>query len=338
MTFEFEPKITKSYLLSHYSEETFMEFYLGIPVKKGLFISPLRRDNSPTCSFYRNKTGELIFHDFSGAFYGNFISVVMYKYKCDYGKALKIIAEDFGLRKSSTKKETIKIPESSTKFQSSGPADIKVEIKDYTEKELKWWKEYGVTKDILKKFHVYSCKSIFLNGELVNISKNNNLMFGYYGGKKDKLELWRIYFPTRQSSRFLTNWPAKKIQGYNQLPKEGKLLIITKSMKDLMCLYSFGINAIAPNSEHLFISDSVLEDLKKRFKYVVVLYDNDEAGIANMRKIKRQHPELLYYFIPRSYGCKDISDFYKMNGKKKTSEFIKESILKFKENEQKVEP
>lgn len=332
LDFTFEPKITKSYLLSHYSEETFMEYYLGVQVKKGLFCSPLRRDNNPTCSFYRNSSGELIFHDFSGAFYGNFVSVVMQKYNCSYHKALNIIAEDFGLKKATTKKETFIIP-TPTKFQSSGPADIRVEIKDFTEKELKWWKDFGITKEILKKFHVYSCKNIFLNGELVNISKNNNLMFGYYGGKKDKLELWRIYFPNRKTYRFLTNWPAKKIQGFGQLPKEGKLLVITKSMKDVLCLYSLGITAIAPNSENLFISDSVLEDLKNRFKYIVVMYDNDQAGITNMKKIKKEHKDLLYYFIPRRYNAKDISDFYKMYGKRKTLEFIKESILKFKNNE-----
>lgn len=334
LDFTFEPKITKSYLLSHFSEETFMEYYLGVPVKKGLFCSPLRRDNNPTCSFYRNRSGELIFHDFSGAFYGNFVSVVMQKYGCTYHKALKLIAEDFGLRKPTSKKETVKIPNKSTSvFQDSGPADIRVEIKEFTERELKWWKEYGVTPEILKKFHVYSCKNIFLNGELVNVSKNNNLMFGYYGGKKDKLELWRIYFPGRKVYRFLTNWPAKKIQGFNQLPKEGKLLVITKSMKDVMCLSALNITAIAPNSENLFISDSVLQDLKTRFKYIIVVYDNDQAGIANMRKIKKSHQDLLYYFIPRKYNAKDISDFYKMYGKRKTLEFIKESILKFKKNE-----
>ena len=33
-------KITKELILSHISEETLMEHYLGIPVKKGIFRSP----------------------------------------------------------------------------------------------------------------------------------------------------------------------------------------------------------------------------------------------------------------------------------------------------------
>lgn len=65
MNFAFEPKITKELILSRFSEEQIMEFYLRVPVKRGLFRSPLRRDREPTCSFYRNNSGDLIFKDFA---------------------------------------------------------------------------------------------------------------------------------------------------------------------------------------------------------------------------------------------------------------------------------
>lgn len=331
LDFTFEPKITKSYLLSQYSEETYMEYYLGIKVAKGLFCSPLRRDNTPTCSFYKNKSGELIFKDFNGSFYGNFISVVMEKYHVSYYKALQIIAEDFNLSKRHTDKVVVNpIKPSTTVFKDTGPADVRVEIKDFTQEELNWWNSYGITLDILKKFNVYSCKNIFLNGELFKTIYKDNFMFGYYGGKKDNLELWRIYFPKQSNYRFLTNWPAKKIQGLKQLKKDGDICVITKSMKDTMCLYSLGISAIAPNSENLFIADTILERLKSKFKYIIVLYDSDLPGIQNMRKIKKKHPELIYFYIPRHYNAKDISDFYKKYGKDKTLEFVKDNLNKLK--------
>ena len=322
LDFTFEPKITKSYLLSQYSEETYMEYYLGIKVAKGLFCSPLRKDNTPTCSFYRNKSGELIFKDFSGSFYGNFISVVMEKYHVPYFKALKIIAEDFNLSKKHVDKIVQPIKQSTTIFKDDGPANIRVEVKDFTQEELDWWASYGITLDILKKFNAFSCKNIFLNGELFKTLYKDNFMFGYYGGKKDGLELWRIYFPKQHNYRFLTNWPAKKIQGLKQLKKSGDLCIITKSMKDCMTLYSLGFNAIAPNSENLFISDAVLNKLKSAFKYIIVLYDTDIPGIQNMRKIKKKYKDLYYFYIPRHYKAKDISDFYKKYGREETLEFV----------------
>ena len=55
------------------------------------------------------------------------------------------------------------------------------------------------------------------------------------------------------------------------------------------------------------------------------------AIISAMRKIKKQHPELEYFFIPRKYKCKDFSDLRAMYGKDKTKELIIEA-LKFIKN------
>ena len=330
-SFYIEPKITKDFLLSYNKEEVYMSFYLGIPIKKGLFCSPLRKDNTPTCSFYRNKQGDLIFKDFNGSFYGNFISVVMYKYGLQYHDALRTIANDFGLIKTPgyVKHKGI-IRENIPRFEEPQTALIRVEIQEFNDYELEWWAAYGINQKLLRKYHVYSCKNIFLNGTYFMASSKNCPAYGYYGGKEDNIELWRIYFPNKKQYRFLTNWKAKQVQGYQQLPKEGKLLVITKSMKDVMCLAGLGIKAIAPNSENLFVPDKMLDELKKRFTYIAVLYDNDLPGISNMCKIKKEHPELIYTWIPRSYGAKDISDFRKKYGEKKTKQFIKDLIIKLK--------
>lgn len=102
----------------------------------------------------------------------------------------------------------------------------------------------------------------------------------------------------------------------------GESLIITKSLKDVMCLYEYGITAIAPCSENEFLSDSQYDRVKKKYKLVCVNYDNDSAGIHAMCKIKKQHPELKMLFLPRHGGDKDISDFRKAHGHKKTLELI----------------
>jgi hypothetical protein len=335
MDFSFQPKITKELILSRFSEEQLMEYYLHLPVKKGLFRSPLRRDKQPTCSFYRNKSGTLIFKDFATGQHLNIFDVVQSIFRCDYFESLRIIANDFGIvRDSALHKNPGKINLNPIKIKDKEISKIQIEVQEFTDGELKWWGKYGISKDILKRFNVYSCKHVFLNDQLFAESQQHCPIFGYYGKKYQGLELWRCYFPKRTSFRFITNWPSKKIQGYDQLPKKGKLLVITKSMKDSMCLYSCGITACAPNSENLFISDKVLEDLKSRFKNIVVLYDNDRPGLYNMAKIRREHPELTYVFIPKRYGSKDISDFYKDHGRKETLNLIKTFILWLKEHRQ----
>lgn len=334
MDFQFQPKLTKELILSRFSEEQIMEFYLRIPIKKGLFRSPLRRDKEPTCSFYRSGKGDLIFKDFATGQHLNVFGVVQSLFNCDYFEALKIIANDFGIvRDKSITRNPGKINSNPVQIKDKEMSKIQIEVQDFSELELKWWGKYGIDLNILKKFDVYSCKHLFLNGQLFAKSQQHCPIFGYYGKKYQGLELWRCYFPKRTSFRFITNWPSKKIQGYDQLPKQGKLLVITKSMKDVMCLYSCGISACAPNSETQFVSDNVLDDLKQRFRHIVVLFDNDETGISFMNKLKKKHPDLIYTWIPRHYNAKDISDYYKEYGRKETLNLIKEFVLWLKNRE-----
>lgn len=321
MKFTYESKIplTKSFLLEHYSEEQYMSYYLRHPIDKKLFCSPIRKDKNPTCSFYRNKRNELIFHDFGSGQHLNFIGVVEEMYHISYHQALLQIAKDFNLVKSNV--VNIRHIDTIPKFENKGPANIRVKVKEFSGAELKWWKSFGITYKTLKKYHVYSCENVFLNDNL--FTTNSKLTFGYYGGKKNGVELWRIYYSQRKEYRFLTNWPSKKIQGFDQLPKYGNILIITKSMKDVMAMYELGLTACSPNSETQFVTDSVLQQLKERFKHIIVMYDNDRAGLLNMAKLRHLHPELDYFCIPKEYA-KDFTDTYKKYGKVKMIEFIKQ--------------
>lgn len=329
-SFDIGNKITKEFLLSKNTEETYMAYYLGIPVTKGLFISPLRSDNHKTCSYFRGKSGNLYFKDFATGQCLTFEGVVMLKYNCSYKEALNIIAKDFGYIKGTSPVKTFKVQ---PKFEGDKQTFIQVEIKDFAEHELKWWNSFGITKDILKKFNVFSCKSVFLNGNLHSQSSQHMPIYGYYFGKKENIEQWRIYYPKNQKTgyKFMGNVSSKTVQGYRQLPKNGKLLIITKSQKDNMALYAYGISSISPNSEHMFISDDMLENLKKRFEHIIVLYDQDRAGKYNLAKIRRNHPELDYFVIPKQYNVKDFSDLRKIYGFEETKKLILQVLKYFKQ-------
>lgn len=321
VSFEIERPLTKELLLQNNSQERYMEHYTGVPIKKGNFKSPLRADSHPTCAFYKSKSGDLLLKDFNGSFCGNFISVVMYKFSCNYPKALQIIANDFGLiKRPNLKLNAPKIEYSGNVLEETQQACIRVEVKEFTEKELNWWKSFGVSYTTLKLFNVYSCKNVFLNGSFFSYSTDNVPMYGYYGGKKEGSEMWRIYTPSKRKFRFLSNWKKSMIQGANNLPKSGDLVVVTKSLKDVMVLYNFGITAIAPNSESTFLSSNQLKKLKERFKKVVVLFDNDLPGISAMNKIRKEH-DVKCIWLPRN-KAKDISDYFKMYGKEKTRSLI----------------
>ena len=326
--FTIEPKITKEFLLSKNSEETYMSYYLGIPVKKGLFKSPLRNDHHTTCSFFRGHSGNLYFKDFATGQCLTFEGVVMVKYNCTYHNALKIIAKDFGYIQDSHKREVHK-PEIKVqpKFESEKETFIQVEIKDFSESELKWWASFGISESTLRKYRIYSVKTVFLNGSVYAQSTQHSPIYGYYFGKKENIEQWRIYIPKRKEFRFIGNVSSKTIQGYKQLPDSGKLLVITKSMKDVCLLSTLGIPAVAPNSETQFVTDKMLDEFRRRFKNIVLLYDSDITGVRFMNKIRKQHHDLIVCMIPRKYEAKDITDFYQKYGKDQTISLIKEYII-----------
>lgn len=107
------------------------------------------------------------------------------------------------------------------------------------------------------------------------------------------------------------NVRKENIQGYTQLPAEGDLLIIAASMKDALCLIAVGFNAIAPQSESTSIPDAIIEELKGRFKQIVILFDNDEAGLASAKKYSAlydiEYKQLIP--IPTVNKLKDVADY-----------------------------
>lgn len=306
-----------------------MQYYTGLDVSsKKLMLSPFRNDHKVTCSFYKSKSDILYLHDFATNEHINCFQIVMKKFNVNYYEALDIIAKDFGLIEGTHSNKIAPIIIQPLKETES--ARIQVQIKKYSNKELEWWKQFGISVKTLKKFHVFSIEHVFLNGELKFTSSDKCPIYGYYFGKdKNGIEKWKIYFPLKTEYRFLNNLSKKVLQGYHQLPKTGELLVITKSMKDLMAMYEFGIPAVSPNSETLFVDDKKLEEFKQRFKHILVIYDQDRPGKHNMWLIRKEHPELNYYYLPW-YLAKDFTDSIKLVGVENMKEYVNEFMSNYK--------
>lgn len=315
------PKITKELLLSKNSQETYFEHYLGISIKKGLFKSPsvIRNDHTPTCSFYKNGNGVLMFKDFAGPSF-DFIGCVQYIFKCNFYNALRIIAHDFNIiNLQDVPKNPPLIEYSNIILSQTTKSRIEVEVKEFSEKELMWWNSFGISLNTLKHFEVYSIKSVFLNGNYFTTSTESSPIFGYYGGlSQDGDEFWRLYMPTKRNYRFLSNWNSNMIQGSRQLINEGKDIVITKSLKDVMAMYEFGIPAIAPNSENIFLDVHQYKKLCEKFKNIFLLYDRDLPGVRAANKIRKKF-NIKVLLTPK---VKDFSDYVKKYGIQKTNKLI----------------
>lgn len=311
-------------LISNIGDYNIYAYYLGTSFKVGCPMhSPLRsKDNNPSfCIFYSSKNNKLLYKDFGTGDSGDCIQFVKNYYRLNSSKEakFKIITElsnNIPHVGKSFKFEPI-LAEEKTKFT--------LEEQSFTTYDLKYWNSYCVSIPTLNKYRVVSVAKLYVKDILLWTYSPENPIFGYK--IKDSIKCYRPF--GGKGYKFRTNCSIYDIQGIEQLPKKSDLLIITKSMKDVMVLYELGYISIAPNSEGASIPTDIMLDLKERFTNIIILYDNDKAGIQTSTKLASIY-NLKCIYIPTEYKCKDVSDLvYTNQNTDKTKEIIKQLINEY---------
>lgn len=319
--YEIKESITEETLFNFLTEKQIMEKYLQIPVIFGkLFKSPLRVDKKPTAGFYINNSGKLMFKDFGNCFNGNCISVVMKRYGINYHEAISLIHKEMILNQ-----DVQPLPENEKVKYEKKRKKLFVKRRELDEIDLQYWIKYGISKDILEQYRVTGLSTLWVEDKIIYTSNSEQRSYLYDFGEN----VYKAYFPFRKEYRFITNASEFVMQGYKQLPNKGKLLIVTKALKDVMSFRALGYDAIAPQAESILIPPNIMRELKQRFKKIVSVMDFDHAGVVMLNKLKRIYgipPYMLTNgrFGTTDYGAKDISDLIALEGIEKVK-FIIES-------------
>lgn len=311
--------LTKDFILSRISEEDIFLKYLNIyPNATQRFRNPLRQDNHADCVFYRDTRGILKFKDFAYRMNLDCFNVVQIAHQLNYGQALKKIVDDFKLYDKDIDYSVIADWQQAISEAGKKLSIIQVKRKEFTKEELEWWRTQGIYKEILNLYKVSSLQMLWLNGNVIYSYSRKDVGYVYYFGDYN----YKAYFPNRTSYRFIQNINRNTLQGYDQLPQEGKYLVITKSMKDVMCLYSYDVPAIAPTSETILIDEKQFSELSDRFFYIFTLFDRDLAGISMTNMMKKKYNTIPLVFDKGE--PKDFSDNFKQYGTSYMSELIGE--------------
>lgn len=278
------------------------------------------KDKVPSMCIYVDAiSGNYKFKDFSSGLQGGHIRLIMNMYNITYQEAaVKIIQDYEEYRKHNTAAEKVELVHHD-RFKVTD-----YQIRHWTNLDQNYWLNYSISSGLLEYYNVAPLEYFTMSkeepdGKLVEMVTKRNYIYGYF--RKDGT-LFKIYLPKTPDKKFIK--VGNYIQGVEQLVGK-EYLIITSSMKDLMAFTRLGfdnIESIAPDSENSMLPGSFVEKIKKKYKKVLVLFDNDDPGIKSMAAYKNKHG--LDYI--RFELEKDLSDAVKAHGVEKVKKQLSKLI------------
>ena len=286
------------------------------------FCSELRKDNNPSCRVFISNENAILYKDWGTGECFNCFTYVSRKFSCDYFESLNIIANDFNI----SHLNTIELPDpkiivandeilnnelktAKTKLKST----INITSQPFNAVDYAYWNQFGISLEDLQEDDIFSAKTVYLfkgNKRYIWEYKKSNPIYAYRYLNSGIYD-YKIYWPFEVKGRkWLFTGNGDNIDGYNDLPDKGKLLILTKSKKDRLCLKKLGFTAISLQGEHNKLKSELYMELSQRFEKILGNSDPDKAGVQSADYLKASY-DIDSIFLPE---CKDISDYVKKYG------------------------
>jgi hypothetical protein len=313
------PTIQKVYDLI--GQENIMSFYLE-SVKIGKkYVNPFRDDRHASCFFKWTNKGNLYFVDYATEqVYFSPVDVAQLRTGYGFPEILFKIESDFRINDLSMQElESLRLEEKPPIILD--PADIRVTLSYFKTSDFDYWKQFGITPEILELYDVRKVDKAWINGKLWYLKNDFDPCYRYL--EKDKIKLYRPL--ADKKSKFRTNFDDNIMEGFKKLPEKANSLILTKSYKDVMCLKSIGYVAISPRSESTPVTDDFVKYLKEKFNNIYVWFDNDEVGKRCSQTLAEKYDLKLITHNPSL--PKDPSDIYKNLGKDALTFLLKDIPL-----------
>jgi hypothetical protein len=322
---------TKNFISEHNEIKSgwVFQYYLNLPevltgqdIQIKSIFNPSERTPSmyiyldPSCMEYK-------FKDFSTGKQGSKIDIVQHLFNLTYSQTLFKITEDYN--KWIMDGGFLEVdPE--YKPVSRYAVDY-IHKREWNSQDAEYWLQYNIGTSMLTEYNVHPIEHYnMIKASTEGIDKlviRNPLMYGYY---TDSGDCYKIYQPKQKSYKFIKI--ESHLQGLEQLKYDKDYLVICSSLKDAMCLksFNFGLDVIAPDSENTIIKPYIIQNLQSKYKKLLSLLDNDEAGHIGMEKYKKAYNIQPIYLKSE----KDISDVVAKYGfsavQSKLFKLIKNSI------------
>lgn len=316
-----ESSMTIEQLLQHIDEGCIVHHYLGIENVPCVISSPLRVDRHPSLGV--GYDGEMVYYtDYKTRDSYTTFTLLKELWNLEsVGHVIDRIYNELVLNAGSigsinylnpSERKEAKLEKSSIK--------ISVKTRDWRKYDLEFWKQFGINQQWLEFSRTYPISHVFIekdNGDKFTISADK---YAYvYVEFKDGVETLKVYQPYSDKHKWSNNHDSSVWDLWQQLPETGEILIITSSRKDALSIWAnTGIPACSLQAESCLPKHQVVDELKRRFKYVFILYDNDyhkdvNAGRLAGERIANEYG-LTQIELPSVYLSKDPSDLFKNHG------------------------
>lgn len=269
-------------------------------------------DYVPSMGFYVKgniKGDKYMFHDFSSGNRGDHFNLVMLLKGLSFHQACLKIVHDYNAWRVHGGQISIGEIKEQARYKVTSH-----EVRKWTKADQEYWTPYNISSKLLERYNVKPLLSYTMSNGSDYFAISRDYLYGYF---KQDGTLYKVYQP-KVDPKFV------KVQDYLQGSEQVQrrpYLIYQSSLKDVMSGESLNINVDwkAPDSENTLIPKVIVERDKTIYKYMLVMFDTDEAGIKAANRYKAEYgiePVFL------NYGCKDLSDHIEMHGAHKVKRWI----------------
>lgn len=316
--------VTLEDILSQVTEFNIVSYYLGVNELPCIMNSPLRQDRKPSFGVYSLDGNKVSYIDFSTKDRGGLFDLLKNWWSVSFREAICRVYNDIPKFNGSCK---VRISNIKSIREYAKDTDLQCKVREWRDYDIRYWESFGITLDWLKYADIYPISyKIVIKGDQRYVFSADKYAYAYVERKEGKVTL-KIYQPFNTKYKWSNKHDSSVISLWTKVPENGDRIIICSSMKDALCVWNnTGIPCIAIQGEGYSMSDTAVNELKRRYKEVYILLDNDEAGLKDGIKLAEE-TGFTNLILP-DYGAKDCSDLFKLLKDKDKFREIIEGLLK----------
>ena len=318
-----ENSITLAEIESKISEGELLQYYLGIKEVPCVIKSPLREDKRASFGIYSLDGIHIYYTDFSTKDTGSTYQLLSKMWGLTFSQTLEKIYHELVKHDKTINVNAIQKPKINVYSSLEDNTNLEVKIRDWKDYDIEYWKSYGVPLEWLKWAEVYPISfKIVIKNDRRYVFPAEKYAYAFVEHKENNVTL-KIYQPFSTTHKWANKHDRSVVSLWTKIPQTGDKVVICSSLKDALCLSAnTKIPALAIQGEGYGMSDTAIAELRKRFSKQYIILDNDKAGLLDAVKLA-ERTGFTNLVIPSFEGGKDLSDYFKLFGKSRFVELIK---------------